>query len=160
VHFDQQISRSHFFECILIQRPVKKSEWVVDRQILTQRSWISTKFRGFSEVNFFTLSRSGSRSETSRRFDATLCDDPPDPDPVAASNSGVNYLVYYSIFMSFSFTSPPIALSTFGVAYRREVPIADSFLMRASGAVFTKYAQTPQNLRRPANGGKSDHQSQ
>jgi hypothetical protein len=46
------------------------------------------------------------------------------------------------------------------VGYRREGPIGDSLFMRAAGAVFPKYAQTPRNLTHPINDRKFDHQSQ
>jgi hypothetical protein len=44
--------------------------------------------------------------------------------------------------------------------YRRFGPIGDSLFMRAAGAVFPKYAQTPQILTHPVNDRKFDHQSQ
>jgi hypothetical protein len=49
---------------------------------------------------------------------------------------------------------------TFLVASWRFAPIGHSVLMRAAGAVFPKYAQTPQNLTHPVNDRKFDHQSQ
>jgi hypothetical protein len=48
----------------------------------------------------------------------------------------------------------------FLVAYRREAPIGDSLFVRAAGAVFPKYAQTPQIFTYPVNDRKFDHQSQ
>jgi hypothetical protein len=46
------------------------------------------------------------------------------------------------------------------LVYRREPPIGDSLFMRAAGAVFPKYAQTPQKLGHPVNERKFDHHSQ
>jgi hypothetical protein len=48
----------------------------------------------------------------------------------------------------------------FFVAYRREAPIADSFFMRGARTVVSKCAQTPQNLRHPANDRKCDRPSE
>jgi hypothetical protein len=73
------------------------------------------QIRQFPRVNFFTISRSNRRSETSLRYDAVSCDYPPNPDPMAAINSCVSCLASHSIFLGFLFTSPPIGLSTFPV---------------------------------------------
>jgi hypothetical protein len=74
---------------------------------------VFNEIRQFPNVNFFTVSRSKRRSETSLRYDAVPCDYPPNPDPVEAINSGVSCLAYHSVLLGFLFTSPPIGLSTF-----------------------------------------------
>jgi hypothetical protein len=69
-HFDQPIFRYHFLNALWSTIRSKSRSRVVNREILSRPSCFSTKFRGYPKVNFFTLSRSERRSETSRRCDA------------------------------------------------------------------------------------------
>jgi hypothetical protein len=64
-------------------------------------------------------------------------------------------------FGELHFTFRPKSNSVFFlVAYQRFAPRGDSLLIRAAGAAFLKYAQTPQILTHPVNDRTFDHQSQ
>jgi hypothetical protein len=107
---------------------------------------VFNEIRQYPNVNFFTLSRSKRRSETSLRCDPVPCDYPPNPDPVEAINSCVSCLAYHSIFFGFLFTSPPIGPNTFPV----KLPLR---------AVPFKHVSTVNGLADPGTDIAVDHHS-